>query len=210
MGEGRDGHSPPGARMDCHRHDHPLPTLPHRGGGHLNRPRHCPRSLRRPLPLAPHRGGSAERPRPSCSPASSDPSGEGSRAGVSAEKRKAPEVRFGPPRLYLDHGTQGTHREGVARSVIGDRHSATVRVTLALVRSALLAEREAIADEGTDDFARREGAERSPRDVRHTVTATKGSSETATSAGTGLPSSASSPTIISRTSRIFASASSRV
>src|SRR5947209_6117577 len=136
--------------------------------------------------------------------------GGGSRAGVLVEKRKAPEVRFGPPRLYLDHGTQGTHRESVARSVIGDRHSATVRVTVALVRSALVVEREAVADQGTDDFAGREGAERSPRDVRHTVTATKGSSETATSAGTGLPSSASSPTIISRTSRIFASASSRV
>ena len=25
--------SPPGARMDCHRQDHPLPTLPHRGEG---------------------------------------------------------------------------------------------------------------------------------------------------------------------------------
>jgi len=50
-------------------------------------------------------------------------------------------------------------------------------------------------------FAGREGAERSPREVCHTVTATKGSSETATSAGTDLPSSASSPTIISRTSR---------
>jgi hypothetical protein len=88
--------------------------------------------------------------------------------------------------------------------VIGDRHSATVRVTLALVRSALVVEPEAVADEGADDFAGREGAECSRRDVRHT--ATKGSSETATSAGTGLPSSASSPTI-STTSRIFASAS---
>jgi hypothetical protein len=94
--------------------------------------------------------------------------------------------------------------------VIGDRHSPAVRVTVALVRSALVVEREAVADQGADDFACREGAERSPRDVRYTVTATKGSSETATSAGTDLPSSANSPTIISRTSRIFASASSRV
>lgn len=78
------------------------------------------------------------------------------------------------------------------------------------VGSALVVEREAVADQGADDFAGRERAERSPRDVRHTVTATKGSSEIATSAGTELPSSASSPTIISRTSRMCASASSRL
>ena len=58
--------------------------------------------------------------------------------GVSAEKRKAPEVRFAPPRLYLDHGTQGTRRKGVARSVIGNRHSATVCVAVTLVRSGWL------------------------------------------------------------------------
>jgi hypothetical protein len=74
--------------------------------------------------------------RPASRTAARSPAGGGSRTGVSAEMRKAPEVRFGPPRLYLDHGTQDTHREGVARSVIGDRHSATVLVTVALVERA--------------------------------------------------------------------------
>ncbi|HEY7193242.1 MAG TPA: hypothetical protein VH439_05830 [Gemmatimonadales bacterium] len=35
---------------------------------------------------------------------------------------------------------------GVARSVKGERHAATVRVTIALVRSALVVEPEAVAD----------------------------------------------------------------
>src|SRR5437764_12956331 len=100
--------------------------------------------------------------------------GGGSRAGVLVEKRKAPEVRFGPPRLYLDHGTQGTHREGVARSVIGDRHSATVRVTVALGRSAPVVEREAVADEGADDSVGRGGPERAPREVRQPCSARSG------------------------------------
>jgi hypothetical protein len=56
--------SPPAARMDCRRHDHPLPTLPHRGGGHLNRPPHRPGCRRRRLALVPYRRGSAARPRP--------------------------------------------------------------------------------------------------------------------------------------------------
>ena len=43
----------------------------------------------------------------------------------------------------------------------GSRRQATVRVTVALVRSALVVEREAVADQGADDFAGGEGAERS-------------------------------------------------
>ena len=39
---------------------------------------------------------------------------------------------------------------------IGDRHSATVRVMVALVRSALVVEREAVADQDADNFAGRE------------------------------------------------------
>ena len=89
-----------------------------------------------------------------------------------------------------------------------DGHAAAVGMAVALVGAALIGKREAITHQSVDDLSGGEIAQPPPFD--HTVTATSGSSETGPSAGTGLPSSTNSAAIISITSRICRSASSRV
>src|SRR5215216_6657261 len=126
-----------------------------------------------------------------------------------ADKREAPEILLGPPRLNFDHGAKCADRERIAGAVECDGDSPSVSMTVALVGTALVVKHEPITNESADDFASGE-IELFPFDLAHTVIATSGSSETAAAAGTGLPSSTSSATSISSTSRMCLSASSRV
>jgi hypothetical protein len=87
-------------------------------------------------------------PQPSCSPASPDPSVRGfSCRGFSGEEKGSVHC------ACISIMERKVPIGKVPRSVIGDRHSATVRVTVALVQSALVVERETVADQGADHFA---------------------------------------------------------
>lgn len=82
------------------------------------------------------------------------------------QKIETRQVFLGPAGLVFDHTFQGFRWEGVSGSVIREGHPSAIRVAVVLVRAGLSVQREAVSDQGGDEFAGGEATE-SPVIDRH-------------------------------------------
>ena len=72
--------------------------------------------------------------------------------GGRLQEIEAPEIVFGPARLFFDDAFQGLWRERVPGAMERDGDPSAVGMPVSLMAAGLRAERESVADQGADEL----------------------------------------------------------